>query len=207
MRTISSSYILDGISYPLIIVIKRKKNYSYRFKDGSFLAYVPIGTSYVTIKYHLDQCAKSLMDRYYRHNSRNKDKHKENGYVYYLGEISSYTDEVSLYKEKRKEFKELLKSRINFYCLRMNNNIRHITRLSTKPLKSRFGSNSRRTHTISFSVELMHYDIDIIDSVVIHELCHDYYFDHGKNFYNLLSYYCPRHKEYKHCLTKGIHKL
>ena len=58
-------------------------------------------------------------------------------------------------------------------------------------MKTRFGSNSGKTHTICLSLSLYCYTQDCIDSVVIHELTHDTFPNHGKRFYAKLLKYCP----------------
>ena len=64
--------------------------------------------------------------------------------------------------------------------------------------------NSRKTHTLTFQLSLVHYSKEIIDSVIYHELAHDFYFDHSANFYKLLLSYCPNYFKLKAKLRKGI---
>ena len=47
-------------------------------------------------------------------------------------------------------------------------------RVSVKKMTSRYGSNSSQTHTVSYSLVLLHYSVEIIDSVIVHELAHDF---------------------------------
>ena len=74
------------------------------------------------------------------------------------------------------------------------------------PSTKSFGSNSSRTHTLSFQINIMHYSEEIIETVVIHELAHEFERNHGKKFYNIVYKYCPRYKELQKKLKKGIHK-
>ena len=69
-----------------------------------------------------------------------------------------------------------------------------------------YGSNSKRTHALSFQIDLIHYSPEIIETVVIHELAHEFERNHSKNFYNIVYKYCPMYKDLQRKLKKGIHK-
>ena len=57
--------------------------------------------------------------------------------------------------------------------------------------------------TLTFSFVLIHYSKEVIDSVVIHELAHDLFFDHSSNFYNVVYNYCPNYDILRKQLVKG----
>ncbi len=69
-------------------------------------------------------------------------------------------------------------------------------------MKTRWGTNSKKTHTLTFSMMLIHYDEEVIDSVIVHELAHYFYFDHSKNFYNVVRKYYPNYDEVQSRLKK-----
>ena len=79
-------------------------------------------------------------------------------------------------------------------------------KVKVKTTERQFGSNSKRTHTLSFQLDLVHYSPEIIESVVIHELAHEFERNHGKNFYNIVYKFCPKYKELQRKLKKGIHQ-
>ena len=60
--------------------------------------------------------------------------------------------------------------------------------------KTRFGSCSSK-NSLSFSYRLMAYSDFAIDYVVVHELCHIRYKNHGKLFYRLVSSVLPDYRE------------
>ncbi|MBO7214664.1 MAG: M48 family metallopeptidase [Clostridia bacterium] len=55
-----------------------------------------------------------------------------------------------------------------------------------KNYKSRWGTCYKNKY-ITLNYKLMMLDVDLIDYVIIHELCHTIYFDHQKEFKNLLN--------------------
>ena len=79
-------------------------------------------------------------------------------------------------------------------------------KVKVRDTKRQYGSNSKRTHTLSFQTNLIHYSTEIIETVVIHELAHDFERNHSKNFYNIVYSFAPQYKELQKKLKKGIHK-
>lgn len=62
-------------------------------------------------------------------------------------------------------------------------------------MKTRWGVNNLSSHTITLNSELLKKDIDLIDYVIIHELCHFYEANHSDRFWNHVSKYYPKYKE------------
>ena len=60
--------------------------------------------------------------------------------------------------------------------------------------KKRFGSCSGK-NSICYSWRLMQYPPEAIDYVVVHELAHIIYKNHGKDFYKLIEKYLPDYKK------------
>ena len=61
-------------------------------------------------------------------------------------------------------------------------------------MKTRWGVCNRRDNVITLNTELLKKDIDLIDYVIIHELCHFYEANHSKKFWDLVSIYYPDYK-------------
>ncbi len=68
--------------------------------------------------------------------------------------------------------------------------------LTIKKIKSRWGSCSRQGN-INFSLRLVHYQQEVINYVVIHELCHTREMNHSHKFWALVAQFCP---DYKKCI-------
>ncbi len=60
---------------------------------------------------------------------------------------------------------------------------------------TRWGSCSLRG-TVSFCYRLVLAPPEVVDAVVIHELCHLAHLDHGPAFYRLVHVFCPQHDTY-----------
>lgn len=72
-------------------------------------------------------------------------------------------------------------------------------RLQIKRLKRRWGSLSAKGVLI-LNIDLIRSPIECIDYVIVHELCHIQYKDHGPDFYKLLEKIMPDWKNRKHKL-------
>lgn len=67
-------------------------------------------------------------------------------------------------------------------------------RISIKGQKTRWGSCSRLGN-LTFNYKLMAYGTDIIDYVIVHELCHLKELNHSKRFWRLVEEILPNYKE------------
>jgi predicted metal-dependent hydrolase len=77
----------------------------------------------------------------------------------------------------------------------------NFSKIIIKGQKTRWGSCSIRKN-LSFNYKLMQYRQDVIDYVIIHELCHLREMNHSKRFWALVSGICPDYKSLKKELKK-----
>ena len=66
--------------------------------------------------------------------------------------------------------------------------------LKIRLMKTRWGVCNRRSNTVTLNTKLIEYSLEKLDYVIIHELSHFVHFNHSKNFWNLVSKYCPNYK-------------
>ena len=185
---------------------KRQRNIYYRYKEDGFYVSAPYLVSKKTIVQGLDKFAEKIIAQY--ENSHSNFSF-ENDYFYFFGE------KISLREKNIKnpqELQEFLQKNGTFLISELVRKYERIMGVS-EPYKVRvrdterqYGSNSKRTHTLSFQTGLIHYSPEIIETVVVHELAHDFERNHGKNFYNIVYSFCPNYKAEQKKLKKGIHK-
>ena len=77
-----------------------------------------------------------------------------------------------------------------------------INKVSIKGQKTRWGSCSSKKN-LSFNFKLMQYMKEIIDYVIIHELCHLQEMNHSKKFWLLVEKYVPDYKALRKELNHG----
>lgn len=68
---------------------------------------------------------------------------------------------------------------------------------------SKFGSCIPKTRIMHFSSRLIMLPEDIIDGIIVHELCHIIYPNHSKDFYKLVRKYIPNYDEINKWLKKN----
>ena len=76
-------------------------------------------------------------------------------------------------------------------------------KVSLRNQKTRFGSCSFK-NDISLNINLMNYDFEIIDYVLIHELCHTRIKNHSAKFWLEVEKYCPSYKTLRKQLKQGF---
>lgn len=74
-----------------------------------------------------------------------------------------------------------------------------INKINIRGQKTRWGSCSSKGR-LSFNYRLMQFNKDIMDYVIIHELCHLLEMNHSPRFWKLVESYCPNYK----LLKKGL---
>ena len=199
-------YVYNGKQYNVFVTKGFQRNIYYRFRKDGFYVSCPRLTSQITIKKGLDKFAEKLITQFEKRN--NNYSFKEN-YIYILGERYELSQ---FHLESDKDVHDFLGEKaiaIFTKLVRKNEELMGIKepyKIKIKNTGSQFGSNSKQTHTLSFQFNLIHYSEEIIESVVIHELAHDFYRNHQQGFYEVVYKYCPKYKEIQKKLKKGIHK-
>ena len=191
---------------PVHVRHSRQRNIYYRYRKDGFYVSAPYLVSQKTIVKGLDKFSEKLIIQFEKTTTNYSF---ENDFVYLAGERVSLkslnienSQELSIFLQKNAEI-------LITELVRKNEEIMGISepyKVKVKPTERQFGSNSKRTHTLSFQLNLIHYSKEIIESVVVHELAHDFERNHSKNFYNIVYRYCPNYKELQKKLKKGIHK-
>ena len=199
-------YIKDNVSYKVTVTYKYQRNIYFRYKDDGFHVSAPYLTSYKTIEMGLNKYAEKLIKQ---HKGTISHYSFEEDYVYLLGEQVSLT---SLNIKNKEELDKYLKKYALGIISEEVQKYRQIMDISTEykvriaNTSRQFGSNSKRTHSLSFQTSLIHYSLDIIDTVVVHELAHEFERNHQKGFYDIVYKYSPNYKELQKKLKRGIHK-
>ena len=108
---------------------------------------------------------------------------------------SKNIEEIEIEKKflewKYNKLKEIIEEAIEKYTKLLNIEINYY---KIKKLSSAWGIYHRRENYISFNIDLIEKDIESIDYVVLHEICHIFYMDHQKKFWTLVEKYMPDYK-------------
>lgn len=211
MRMKKEILCFDGLEYPVSFLFKKKRSVSVSFDEENqiFIFSLPLYMKAMS-RENLVCRYKSLFDhvgaRVKKRNAKNMGQRDYDGeYIYlfgekfYVGAISKNEIENFL----RKRGLPYLESRVRYYEGVMN--IPKPYKVRMRDMKTRYGVNSSQTYSVTFTNHLVCYSPAIIDSVVVHELCHHFERNHQKGFYDLVYRYDNDYKIQHAKLRKGIH--
>jgi len=190
------------------IIRKNNKNIYMRFSEKNILTVTcSPWVSEKKIKEIIEQNSSSLI----KMKERKAKESDKNIFFYYLGK--PYTrifdgettqayfledniiakDEKTLLKFYQTECNRVFQSEIE-RILPSFSNIPPFT-LKIRNMRTRWGVNNQGSHTITLNSELLKKDLDLLDYVIIHELCHFYEANHSKQFWDHVARYYPKYKE------------
>ena len=126
-------------------------------------------------------------------------------YFYYPAEVDFYDDKIqkllkeAYFKAIKIEAKNYLPSRLEFLAKKYGFNYKAV---ALRNQKTRFGSCSYQNN-INLNINLMNYNFDCIDYVLIHELVHTKIKNHSKIFWEEVEKYCPNYKQLRKTLKQN----
>lgn len=199
-----------GINYP--VIIKKSKNNRkiiFRFYDGIIHVSAPSYSTKKTIintMNDLKDKLKSLID-----NSKKKEVTFNNfddilffgkEYIIVYAEKAGFNgNRIYLNKDNPKESyfnlakkygQKFFQERINYYLSIIEPKL-ELKELKIRNMVSRYGDCYPKRKTITLNTKLAYYNIEQIDSVIVHELIHLIYPNHSKEFYAKVLEYCPNY--------------
>ena len=78
----------------------------------------------------------------------------------------------------------------------------HYNRVTIRHQKTKWGSCSGKKN-LNFNCLLLLTPTEVMDSVIVHELCHLKHMNHSKEFYNEVLRVCPNYKQYDRWLKQN----
>ena len=198
----------NGKNYEIKIIKKNIKNTYIRVKEDMIIY---VTTNYFTpVSYIKKLIGENTINIYKMIDRQAKKLEKKESY-YLLGkkydiilcnifnkvvidDNKIYTkNEKMLDRFTREKAKEIFTERL-IKCHEKMNKITPMPRLIVKKMKQKWGYCNKRDELITLNLELIKYDVDEIDYVIIHELCHFIHFNHSKQFWECVSKYKPNYK-------------
>ncbi len=197
----------DGTTINYEVIRKNNKNIYFRVKEDLVLYITaPMYLSLKSIEELIKKNENSIFVMYEKQEAKVKEEEmfKYLGNKYYIVLKEDVTEVTFKDKEVYAASREMLDSFLNKEMLRVFNEEVEMAKkcfnslpeftLRTRKMKTRWGVNDTRKKIITLNTELIKRDIAAIDYVIIHELCHFFEPNHGKNFWYLVSLACPNYK-------------
>lgn len=171
--------------------VKKRKNMIrvMEYKDGSEISY--LGTNY-EMNINIDKNCKvpliSLINEkmVIRTSSTDSELIKSSVREWYRRQAETY------FKQRTGYYKKYIPGNVN--------------RIFIKDQKTRWGSCSSKGN-LNFNMRLMMAPADIVDYVVVHEMCHLIYMNHGNEFWKLVEDIMPDYAKRKNWLKENGVKL
>ena len=202
---INRNYTYNGNLYTAKITFKRMRNIVLRLgKEENALR---LSAPYYSSMERIDKMVSEFLPKLIKRSKKvDAALPYGDGWVYILGERieAEFEDEKEREMYLKKRLLKVVEERVRLYEKEMG--VFPPYKVRVEKMSSRYGSNSRKTHSLCFASVLIHYPIEIIDSVVVHELAHHYVFDHSQKFYNVVLNYCPEYKRLHTRLRKKMYE-
>ncbi len=134
------------------------------------------------------------------------DDDKQNNKIIIFGKKISYAK-----KTKEEAINSYRKKQLKVYLLVKQLQYQKLMNIDDHMIKVRektgaWATNHVDKKTVYYSINLSSYSQEIIDYVIIHELCHNKYPNHSKDFWKLVEKYEPKYKIKRSKLKKNIYK-
>lgn len=162
------------------IIRSSRKTLSIQLKPGEIIARAPLRMKDKKI-YSFIESKKSWVEK-------NLAKIDERQKV--LDEVQPFTeDEINALAEKAKS---IISERVKYYAPKIGVTYNRIT---IRCQRTRWGSCSSKGN-LNFNCLLALFPVEVIDSVVVHELCHRRYMNHSPQFYAEIEKVFPEYRKW-----------
>ncbi len=202
--------------YPVEIIRKKNKNTYIRVKSGKIISvttnrWVSERQIETLLKENVEALKKMIIK------CQKEDDKKENFYI--LGTkydiiIVSGIDSIEISGNKiftptkrklalwyKSEMKKLFEEHLMFWYEQFEESIPK-PKLKIRTMKTRWGVCNIKDNSVTLNSRLMEYDSTKLDYVIIHELSHFRHFNHSRDFWALVSKYCPNYKGIRKALRE-----
>lgn len=203
LRTKQHEILVDNKTYTLNITYKRMKSVIFRFdhENDAYKVSAPLLTTTQTLENFFIKHHDKLLKM------QTKVAPPFGEYTFVFGHkvlvedvLSAYNIKIkpldlkSFYKVMNKHLLNYIKPRVRYYEQIMNIPLTY--KMRVRDMKTRWGTNSLKTNTLTFASALIHFDHKTIDALIVHELAHYYHHGHNKRFYDYLEEIYPNYKSF-----------
>lgn len=127
----------------------------------------------------------------------------DNKVILGVKELSELGIEEAFYQVAAKEvYKLVMEKRDALDEMICRENDLPFPKITIKYMTSRWGSCSPSKNHISISMKLIHYPIECLEYVLLHEYAHLLVPNHSKSFYDVIKQYMPEYKKYSDYLKE-----
>lgn len=173
------------MSVNITIISSNRKTLSIQLKPGEIIARAPLRMKDKEI-YSFIESKKSWIEK-----NLAKIEEREKA----IGEVKPFAQEEI--KELAEKAKIIIPERVKYYAPKIGVTYNRIT---IRCQRTRWGSCSSKGN-LNFNCLLALFPLEVIDSVVVHELCHRKHMNHSPQFYAEIEKVFPEYRKYHKWLS------
>lgn len=200
---VESKIILNNKEYIYVLERKRIKNIYFRVKEDAKI-YVNANHMISTNKIEkLLQENSSSIEKLYEKATRKKDK------LIYLGDqltfcykdSSPFIENNNIYGRTEEECQNYIYTQaydiFNMRLTQLKHNFDSLPefKLKVRKMTSKWGVCNLKSMTVTLNLELITKSVNLIDYVIIHELCHFKHMNHSKEYWSYVESFYPYYKK------------
>jgi len=197
-------FLIENKLYNVKIIRKNNKNTYIRLNENEIVVTTNYFVTNKKIKKLLEENINFLIKRAKTFKKGFYLMGKEYEVIYDEKINKTYIDdnkiitknEKSLLKFESEKVKEIFSNRLILNYNKFSENI-PFPSLRVRKMKSKWGVCNIKNINITLNYNLINYDYDCLDYVIIHELSHLVHFNHSKKFWELVQKYEPNYKNIK----------
>ena len=206
----ANEYIYNEQKYSIEVIKKNNKNTYLRVKDNKIV----VTTSYLTTSRQITKLIEDnttfinkALDKSIKKKEDDTFKLFGNSYDIIYGPFDTEINNNKIYTKDEKTFNKyytkyitnIYSERLNYWYNIFEENIPY-PNLKIRKMTSRWGVCNIKNNNVTLNSELSKYDISALDYVIVHELSHFIHHNHSKDFWLLVSKYCPNYKDIRKML-------
>ena len=201
----NNKIIIDNEEYDIIVNRKRIKNLYLRVKEENK---IEVSANLNTTNKEILKIINDNKAFITKANNKLKANKLKPNKIMYLGDELSLIENDKTFIDNNYIYAKSEEDAINYIyslcydvfkvrlerIMNMFDNLPKFT-LKVRKMKTRWGVCNKSSMTVTLNTELITKDVNLIDYVIVHELCHFKHMDHSPAFWNEVSRYYPYYKQ------------
>lgn len=201
----NNKIIIDNEEFEIIVNRKRIKNLYLRVKEENK---IEVSANFYTTNKEILKIINDNKAFIIKTNSKIKSNKLKPNKIMYLGDELSLIESDKTFIDNNYIYAKSEEDAINYIyslcydvfkvrlerIMNMFDNLPKFT-LKVRKMKTRWGVCNKSSMTVTLNTELITKDVNLIDYVIVHELCHFKHMDHSSAFWNEVAKYYPYYKQ------------
>lgn len=201
----NNKIIIDNEEFEIIVNRKRIKNLYLRVKEENK---IEVSANFYTTNKEILKIINDNKAFVVKANNKLKANKLKPNKIMYLGDELSLIESDKTFIDNNYIYAKSEEDAVNYIyslcydvfrirlerIMNMFDDLPKFT-LRVRKMKTRWGVCNKSSMTVTLNTELITKDVNLIDYVIVHELCHFKHMDHSPKFWNEVSKYYPYYKQ------------